>query len=156
MRREGPTCRVSRIAFDVVKFSGHENIRAEHETTLEITREDYLTPRGDCIVGVKASKALTHLNPGLKAILRKDSGRLIVVLISNEGSVEIIKCSGSRDLSLSDEVRMIVRKSKFTSGNTLCINSDKSATDLSREFVESVRRTGGLGVLIGYLLECSE
>ena len=37
-----------------IEFSGHENIRSNHQKTIEITKESHLTPRGDCIVGVNA------------------------------------------------------------------------------------------------------
>ncbi|RLF17024.1 MAG: DUF371 domain-containing protein, partial [Thermoprotei archaeon] len=29
---------------------GHPNIRALHRSTMEITKEPYVTPRGDCII----------------------------------------------------------------------------------------------------------
>ncbi|HID73268.1 TPA: DUF371 domain-containing protein [Candidatus Micrarchaeota archaeon] len=53
-------CKV--VAHDVVTARGHPNIRAEHETTFEVTTEPSLTPRGDCIVGVQADKAASDLS----------------------------------------------------------------------------------------------
>ncbi len=40
----------------IYKFScyGHPNIKATHVKTLEITKDDGLSERGDCIIGIKA------------------------------------------------------------------------------------------------------
>jgi hypothetical protein len=35
---------------------GHPNVLATHEKTIEITKEDFLTPTGDCIIGINADK----------------------------------------------------------------------------------------------------
>jgi len=41
---------------EVVRAVGHENITAEHASTVELTTDDWLTPAGDCIVGVEADR----------------------------------------------------------------------------------------------------
>ena len=33
---------------------GHPNIKATHKTTLEFTKENYVSPEGDCIIGINA------------------------------------------------------------------------------------------------------
>ena len=47
---------------EVIYARGHENIKATHKTTMEITKDPYLTPRGDCIIAVKANKAALDLS----------------------------------------------------------------------------------------------
>ncbi|MFX1265712.1 MAG: DUF371 domain-containing protein, partial [Promethearchaeota archaeon] len=37
---------------------GHANVTGSHQTTVEITSESTLTPRGTCIVGIRADKTL--------------------------------------------------------------------------------------------------
>ena len=49
-----------------IEFSGHENIRSNHQKTIEITKESHLTPRGDCIVGVNAKYSCADLPEELK------------------------------------------------------------------------------------------
>ena len=39
----------------VIPFTGHKEILSLHEKTLEITKDDSLTPQGDCIVGVNSN-----------------------------------------------------------------------------------------------------
>ncbi|MEM2023054.1 MAG: DUF371 domain-containing protein [Archaeoglobaceae archaeon] len=51
---------------------GHKNLRATHRTTLEVTKESYLTPRGNCIVGVKASSSARDLPEWLKKEIKSD------------------------------------------------------------------------------------
>ena len=41
---------------------GHENILGTHKTTLEITKEDSLTKRGDCVIAIAANKAISELS----------------------------------------------------------------------------------------------
>ncbi|MCD6301577.1 MAG: DUF371 domain-containing protein, partial [Staphylothermus sp.] len=58
------------VVVDVLYGRGHPNIRATHKTTLEITKEPHVTPRGDCIIAVNATKATKDLDPELKNIIR--------------------------------------------------------------------------------------
>ena len=41
-----------------IEFSGHENIRSNHQKTIEITKESHLTPQ-NCIIGVNATSSCT-------------------------------------------------------------------------------------------------
>jgi hypothetical protein len=58
---------------DEVTFYGHPNIRSLHAKTIEITKDEHLTPRGDCIVGVKANKACADLDESFKHRLKSNS-----------------------------------------------------------------------------------
>ena len=52
---------------DFVEFFGHPLIKATHETTFEITKEEKISLKGDCIIGVKANKSCKDLNDQLKS-----------------------------------------------------------------------------------------
>ena len=58
---------------DEVIFYGHPNIRSLHAKTIEITKDEHLTPRGDCIIGVKANKACADLDESFKHRLKSNS-----------------------------------------------------------------------------------
>jgi hypothetical protein len=60
--------------------NGHENIEATHPTTLEITKERYLSRRGDCIIAVAADKSLTDLSEEFKESLQKPSAKLTLTI----------------------------------------------------------------------------
>ncbi|MHA1410910.1 MAG: DUF371 domain-containing protein, partial [Candidatus Odinarchaeia archaeon] len=52
--------------YEEFKARGHENITATHPTTLEITKDMKLTPRGDCIIAVGSEKALFDFSDEIK------------------------------------------------------------------------------------------
>ena len=53
----------------VFRAWGHENVRATHRSTFEVTKDDYLTPRGDCIVGIRSEAAARDLPEWLRMLL---------------------------------------------------------------------------------------
>lgn len=117
---------------------GHENIKSTHKTTLEITKEDYLTPRGDCIVAVGANVGISELPQKLKEKMKKDDS-IIKLVLEAKGKKEIITGEGSSKLILTHTTDMVCRKSGFICPRTLLIHADKAAIDLSRDFIEKIR-----------------
>lgn len=128
-----------------ITASGHVNVSARHDTSLEVTREGYLTPRGDCIIAVSADKAFPELSEGFKKALRRD-GAVLEITISCGGLTDKVIAYGSRDLQLSHPTDLVVRKSFFICERTLAIKADKAAIDLSRELAGKLK--GELPVLI--------
>jgi len=122
---------------EVIHCRGHENVKAIHRSTLEITREDFLTPRGDCIICVSADKALSDLSMEFKNALRRGA-RLRVVILAGEISDELI-AYGSPELKLESPVSMVIRKSDYVDARTLAIRANKAAKDIKRELVELLR-----------------
>ena len=128
------------VELDVVSFRGHPNIKATHKTTFEITKETHLTPRGDCIIGVNADKGLRDLKQELRNIIRNEDSLILVLLVDELGEYDLVLGRGSSRLELSDEKRIIVRKSTYISQNTLAILSSKSAADLKRNLINNLRK----------------
>ncbi|RLG77175.1 MAG: DUF371 domain-containing protein [Thermoprotei archaeon] len=135
------------LAIDVVKARGHENVKALHRTTLEITRDEYLTPRGECIVGISANKAATHLSEELRDILRRRFSVLIMVL-EVEGDKDLVVAQGSPRLTFTDERRMVIRKSGYIAGDTIGVYANKAARDVSRSIVNKLRQGKELTVYL--------
>ncbi len=115
------------------RFRGHPNVRATHRSTLEITREDYLTPRGDCIIGVSSEAALRDLPEWVKNGIRR--GGLVVLVICASNYCDSIVGWGDARLTLEDPTRIIVRKSAHVDDRTLMIRASKAARDLDRRLV---------------------
>ncbi|MEM0174256.1 MAG: DUF371 domain-containing protein [Sulfolobaceae archaeon] len=127
------------IRLDHLIAEGHENIRAKHRTTFEITKDNYLTLRGDCIIGINANKGARDLDEELKRlIIREETYVYIVIYLSNE-LYEIVKGKGSSKLTLTNGNKIIVRKSDFISDATIAIRSNKSARDLRRDLINKLR-----------------
>ncbi|MEM2142419.1 MAG: DUF371 domain-containing protein [Candidatus Thorarchaeota archaeon] len=117
---------------------GHPNILSNHKRTMEITKEDDLTRRGNCIVAVKSTLSLADLDNEIREIAR-NSQTVIKLTMRVGGLIEEVVGRGDPALTYSNPVSMVVRKSSFTCGRTLMINADKSASELDREFVEQLR-----------------
>jgi hypothetical protein len=113
---------------------GHENVLSFQENTLEFTKDEGLSKKGDCIIGVKADFCLPDIKEFLSQIGRDSS---IVIRIRAGGLEEEISAAPNFDFSSEDE--MVIRKSDFVSERTLGIFADKSAAELSRAFVEKLK-----------------
>jgi len=130
-----------RIAYELVRFKGHPNIRARHPTTLEITKDPYLTPRGDCIIGVSADKGLKDFSKDFRSIASRNDSIISLLIVTGEGT-ECIIGRGKEGLTLDDPAKIVVRKSTYTSPNTVMIKADKSALDLRRDIINYLRKGG--------------
>ena len=126
---------------------GHPNVRATHRSTVEVTVEDYLTPRGDCIVAVRAETGLAGLPEELKGIIR--SGGLVFLVVCAGGRCDSVVGVGHPGLGLSDPYRMIARKSAHVDDRTLMICANKSARDIDRRIVSALRRGARARILVG-------
>ncbi len=116
---------------------GHPNITATHKTTFELTKEEKLGKKGDCIIGVKANKACKDLSKEFKDALKE--GKKVEIKIEVDGIEDKIIAFGSPALKLTDEKSIVVRKSDFIDRRTLAILSDKAAFDIKREIVERMK-----------------
>lgn len=143
------------VCWEVIKARGHENVKATHRTTLEITREPGLTPGGDCIIGVSADKGAFDLNPHFKECLQSDKSILIVVLEVGELR-DLVLAEGSPNLSLSDKNKIIIRKSNYVEPATIGIRANKAAGDIKRELVERLKNPQSTLTVYLYVLRLDE
>jgi hypothetical protein len=129
-----------------VTATGHPNIRSTHTTTWQLTTEDHLTPRGDCIIGVNASMGARDLPKWLQDHLQ--SGGRISYLI-RVGDLEARgQAMGHPDLTLEDPLDMVFRKSSYTSARTVAISSSLVARDLPKEMVRQLQQGADLELVI--------
>lgn len=129
-----------------VAFFGHAAVRATHRTTIEVTRDEHLTPNGDCIVGVRASKGVADLGGEMKRALRSDATRVRLTLVA-PGGTHCFWARGSEALSFESGTEMVIRKSGFVCGRTLAVHSDCSAIELPRSLVASLKSPTAAGLL---------
>jgi uncharacterized protein len=124
-----------------INAKGHHNVLSTHRNTLEFTKEEHLTPRGDCIVAVAADKTMADLPEEFKAALRKD-GTKLTITIECGGLKETVNACGSHKLLLTHPTDFVVRRSDFICARTLAIRADKAASDLSRQLAEELKKGG--------------
>jgi len=109
------------------KCTGHSNILCTHRNTLEFTKADYVTKKGDCIVGINSdfdSEKLKKLKGKLKITIKTKNV---------QDTINSTKCD-----EFSDNHEMVIRKTNFKDKRTFAINSNKSAQQLSRELVKDL------------------
>ena len=72
----------------VIPFTGHKEILSLHEKTLEITKDDSLTPQGDCIVGVNSNISCIDLPEKMKEKIQNPKSKItsvsLILCIENE------------------------------------------------------------------------
>jgi len=113
---------------------GHRNISARHKTTLEFTKDDYVTPTGDCIVGINADFKVPKQDLGrIRIIIECDGHREEIVALHNPGF---------------DSHEMVIRKSDFLDKRTFAIKADKAACDLGRQMVGCMARGCSISIKI--------
>ena len=131
-------------ARELILFRGHPLIASTHPTTIEVTTETRLTERGDCIIGVGASKGCAQLDPRVKEALRR-KGSCVTIHISVGNRSFRVKAAGDPRLDLSHPHDMVVRRSDFVSGRTLAVRADAAARDIPREVVGLLRDPAAVG-----------
>lgn len=132
---------------DKVHFFGHRFITSRHGTTFEITKAEELTPKGDCVIGVRADKACVDLDERLKSLLRTEGCRVEFEFLVG-GERFFVHAYGSPRLTLIDPKDIVVRKSSFICGRTLAIRADKAAADFPRSMISKLKEEKAKGVMV--------
>ena len=118
--------------------NGHQNITSKHKTTLEFTKDKYLTLKGDCIVGIKADFSLLQLKKFIKSLKNNKKIIIIIEILNNDNKI-IEKINAEVNPDFNSEKDIVIRKSDFIDNRTLAIKADKAACDLNRDFIENIK-----------------
>ena len=132
------------MKFDI-EFFGHENIRSLHQKTIEITKEENLTPSGDCIIGVNASYACKDLPETLKQKLKDPNSRIKFSVLVDSHVFEI-NGFGSEELTLTHSDDIVIRKSSFVCPRTLGVKCDNASDSVPREMVKLLQNPSQKGI----------
>ncbi|MUW14444.1 DUF371 domain-containing protein [Halorubrum sp. CBA1125] len=127
---------------EVVRAAGHEHVTAEHPSTFEFTTDDWLTPAGDCIVGIEADRTPRDFSSEFREACR-DADATIEATLSVDAAdgtlTETITGRGDPDLTLLDDRSMVGRTSDYTDDErTILVDADGAAADLDRDLVAAL------------------
>jgi uncharacterized protein len=123
---------------DEVIFYGHPNVQSLHAKTIEITKDENLTPRGDCIIGVQANKSCADLDEALKHKLKSNYAIVrIEVIVGTESFV--INGMGDQRLNLLHPHDIVLRKTIFVCPRTISIRCDKASVEVPRKMVKMLQ-----------------
>ena len=130
-----------------VPFTGHRHVLSLHEKTLEITKDDNLTPQGDCIVGVNSNISCIDLPEKMKKKIQDPKSKIKFTLKVGKFSFKI-EGHGSEKLTLKHVSDIVLRKSAFTCSRTIAINCDKASSDIPRDLVSLLQNPQTKGTMI--------
>jgi hypothetical protein len=120
-----------------ITAQGHEHVTAAHESTLEVTSDDYLTPAGDCIVGIEADVVPATFDPDFRAACR-NADATITATIEVGDHREVVTGRGHPDFTFENERSLVIRTSTYVDDRTVIVEADKAATDLDRNLVAAL------------------
>ena len=135
---------------EVVRAVGHEHVTAEHASTVELTTDDWLTPAGDCIVGVEADRAPRGFSAAFREACRDADATIRATFAVGEpgdeavdlaapAHVDAIVGRGDPGLTLLDDRSMVGRTSGYTDDErTIFVDGDGAAADLDRDLVDAL------------------
>lgn len=131
-----------------IPFSGHENVRALHPRTIEITTESDLTLQGDCIIGVSADHGCKQIPVELKEKLRQPESKITITIQVDDEKFTVVG-RGHEELKLENPHDIVIRKSNFLCPRTLAIGCDKASDDMPRKMIKKLQdpKTKGLFVI---------
>lgn len=131
---------------DEIKFRGHPNVLSLHGRTLEVTKDNSLSLRGDCIIGVSANKACADLDEVVKkGVSRSDTTVKVEIVVGGESYS--IQGFGDSRLSMLSKHDIVIRKTRFVCPRTMSVGCDKASSDLPRSMVRLLQDADTCGLL---------
>ncbi len=121
----------------VVRAEGHEHVTAEHASTLEVTSDDFLTPAGDCILGIEADTVPADFDDAFVAACQ-DADATITATIEAGGHTVTVEGSGHPDLSFESDRSHVLRTSDYVDERTVMVGADAAAGDVDRDLVAAL------------------
>jgi hypothetical protein len=130
---------------EIVEAVGHPNVSATHGSTFEVTTDDYLTPAGDCILGIEADRAPADFDRQFVDRCR-DEEATVEISLHVEGHESTIQGHGSPALSFASEQSLVCRTSSYVDDRTVMCGADAAAADIDRELIEELQAGSPLRV----------
>ncbi len=122
---------------------GHDNVTARHESTFELTADDWLTPAGDCILAVEADTAPAGFpEPFVEAC--RSAAATVRVELRAAGHSQTVTASGDERLTFNSERSVVVRTSDYVDDRTVAVAADAAAADIDRDIVAALAKEGDL------------
>lgn len=122
---------------ELVTARGHEHVSGAHESTFEVTTDDFLTPAGDCILGIEADRAPVSFDDAFVEAC-KDSATTIRATIAVDGRTTTITGRGDPELTFESERSLVCRTSDYVDDRTVLVEADAAAADINRTMVDAL------------------
>ena len=132
---------------ETIHATGHENVTAEHASTLEVTSDDFLTTAGDCILAIEADTVPAEFGEKFRTACQRSDATITIELEANEHT-DRVEARGDPALTHESERSGVVRTSEYVDDRTIAVDADKSARDIDRELVEALASGAALTVTL--------
>ncbi|MFB6117129.1 DUF371 domain-containing protein [Halosegnis sp.] len=120
-----------------VRARGHEHVRAEHASTWEVTSDDWLTPAGDCILGIEADTVPAEFDTAFTEACQAHDATIEATLRAG-GHEQVIVGSGHPELTFASDRSLVARTSDYVDDRTVMVAADTAAADVDRELVAAL------------------
>jgi len=132
---------------EIVRARGHEHVSATHESTFEVTTDDFLTPAGDCILGIEADRCPADFDPAFVEACQ--SGDATITTTFEAGGHEaIVTGRGHPDLTFESERSAVGRTSDYVDDRTVMVGADRAANGFDRDLVAALADGAELKVTV--------
>ena len=122
---------------EIVRARGHEHVAATHESTFEVTTDDFLTPAGDCILGIEADRAPADFDPAFVEACRSADARITMTFEAG-GQETTVTGWGHPDLTFASERSAVGRTSNYVDDRTVMVGADRAAAGFDRDLVTAL------------------
>ncbi|WP_123539034.1 DUF371 domain-containing protein [Halosimplex salinum] len=122
---------------EVVRAHGHENVTAEHVSTLEFTSDDFLTPAGDCILAIEADRVPADFSDAFLDACQAH-GATVTATIEADDHVHEVTGRGHPGFSFENERSHVIRTSDYVDDRTVMVGADGAAADVDRDLVDAL------------------
>lgn len=126
-----------------IRATGHSNISSKHKSTFEITKDSFLTPSGDCVIGIAMNHTMKDLSSEIKSKIADENTKIKIKLKTSNNHDEIIGY-GHPDLTLDHPTDIVCRKSQYICSRTLMIKSNKASSDLNPKLIDDLKNGSSL------------
>jgi hypothetical protein len=128
---------------EVIRAHGHDNVRAEHASTFEVTTDDWLTPAGDCILAIEADHSPAEFDPAFVDACRDHDARITARIEVDDRAV-VVDGRGHPNLTFESDRSAVARTSDYVDDRTVMVGADHAAAGFDRAMVESLQRGADL------------
>jgi hypothetical protein len=136
---------------EVIHAQGHENVSAAHASTFEVTTDDYLTPAGDCILGIEADRAPADFAEEFAAACQHADATIVAefkVDGGDERHTETVTGRGHPDLTFESDRSAVGRTSDYVDDRTILVGAEFAAEGFDRDLVAALADGADLTVTL--------
>ncbi|NTV22775.1 MAG: DUF371 domain-containing protein [Nanoarchaeota archaeon] len=124
----------------IFTVTGHPNVLCTHKNTIEFTKDQELSKKGDCIFGVGATFQSKELR-----LLSSEPGQLRLTLVLGDLKDEFTFLPNQ---NFTDEHELVIRRSEHDTSRTFGFRATKTAKDINRQLVEKMKDSSAKATVI--------